>query len=87
MKLAVVSNINGTFKIESEWDVGDEYANAQGAIVNFHSKCQTLWNAPDVLKGTVKILDDNLNLFEDYEETITHNPQPEPEPEPEPEGE
>lgn len=71
MKLAVVTNINGTFKIESEWNVPD-LASAQGAIINFHDKCKTLWNSPDVKKATVKILDDNLNLFEDYEETIVH---------------
>lgn len=71
MKLAVVDNVNGVFKVESEWDVPDA-PSAQGAIVNFHKRCQTLWNAPDVKHATVKILDENLNLFEDYEETVTH---------------
>jgi len=71
MKLAVVDNVNGVFKVESEWNVPDAAA-AQGAIVAFHSRCTVLWNAPDVAKATVKILDENLNLFGDYEETVTH---------------
>ena len=77
MKLAVVDNVNGEFKVESEWNVPDAPA-AQGAIVAFHNRCMVLWNAPDVERATVKILDENLNLFGDYEETVEHT-QPEEE--------
>lgn len=45
---------------------------------------QTLWNAPDVLSVTVKIVDENLDCVEGYKEFITHEPQPEPTPEVEP---
>ena len=44
-----------------------------------------MWNAPDVLSATVKIVDENLDCVEGYKEFITHQPvQPTPEPEPEP---
>lgn len=78
MKLAVVDNVNGTFKVESEWNVPDA-PSAQGAIVAFHSRCTVLWNASDVERATVKILDEDLNLFGDYEETVVHNQEPEEE--------
>ena len=69
MKLSVVSNINGVFKIESEW-----VDNEQGAIVAFHQKCATLWNATDVIKATVKILDEQLDNYNGYSEVIIHTP-------------
>ena len=68
MKLSVVSNINGVFKIESEWT-----DNEQGAIVAFHQKCASLWNASDVIKATVKILDEQLDNYNGYSELITHS--------------
>ena len=74
MKLAVIDNVNGSFTIQSEWT-----DNEQGAKVAFHDRCKVLWNAADVLKATVKIVDDQLDDFEDYKEFITH-PAPEPEP-------
>lgn len=67
MKLSVVSNINGVFKIESEWT-----DNEQGAIVAFHQKCATLWNTKEVIKATVKILDEQLDNYGGYLELITH---------------
>jgi len=82
MKLAVVDNVNGIFKIESEW-----VDNEQGAIVAFHQRCAVLWNADDVLKATVKILDEQLDNYMGYSELIVHEPSPEPEPESEPEPE
>ena len=78
-KLFVVQVVNSNISVQAEFE-----NNEQGAIVNFHQRCATLWNAADVYHAKVKILDEGLNLFQDKEEYITH-PQPEPEPEPEPE--
>ena len=67
MKYSVISNINGVFKIEAEYD-----NNLQGAIVFFHQKCATLWNAADVEKATVQILDENLSVVSGKSEVIIH---------------
>ena len=67
MKYSVISNINGVFKIEAEYD-----NNLQGAIVFFHQKCATLWNAADVEKATVQILDENLSIVSGKSEVIIH---------------
>lgn len=77
MKYAIIKCSNGAFTIESEW------TDVTKAKVQFHSVCQTLWNAPDVLTGEVMIADEQLNCVEGYKEFIHHDPQPEPEPEPE----
>lgn len=66
-KLAVVDNVNGAFKVESEWT-----DNEQGALVAFHDRCKNLWNAPDTIKATVKILDEDLNIFEGKVEVVSH---------------
>lgn len=78
MKYSIVKSINGNFAIHAETD------NLDSAKTNFHGLCQTLWNAPDVLSATVKIVDENLDCVEGYKEFITHQPQPEPTPEVEP---
>lgn len=77
MKYAIIKCSNGAFTIESEW------TDVTKAKVQFHSVCQTLWNAPDVLTAKVMIVDEQLNRVEGYKEFIHHDPQPEPEPEPE----
>lgn len=77
MKYSVISVINGTFKIEAEYG-----ENLQGAIVFFHQKCGTLWNAEDVENAKVEIVDQNLNVVDGKAETIIHPViQPEPTPE------
>lgn len=75
MKYAVISNVNGVFKIESEH--GD---NLQAAIVNFHNKCAVFWNAPDVITAKVEIVDEALNVVDSKAEYISHiEPEPEEE--------
>lgn len=78
-KLFVVQSVNGNAAIKAQFE-----DNEQGAIVNFHQTCATLWNTADVYSAKVKILDEGLNLFQGKEEYISHQ-EPEPEPEPEPE--
>lgn len=82
MKYAIIKCINGNYSIHSEGITDVNVAKTQ-----FHGLCQILWNAPDVITGMVKIMDENLDNTEGYREFITH-PAPEPEPpapEPEPE--
>lgn len=67
MKLYVVKVVNEAIAVVSEWT-----DNEQGARVSFHDTCKTLWNAPDVIKATVRILDEQLDCFQGYTETITH---------------
>lgn len=84
MKLAIVTCINGNFKVEAEG-----FASEQAALVAFHGKAQTLWNAPDVLTGEVAIVDEQLDIYKGYKELIRHSaqqPTPEPTPEAEDEG-
>lgn len=81
MKYSIIKVINGNFSVHAETD------NLNSAKTNFHGLCQTLWNAPDVLSATVKIVDENLDCVEGYKEFISHEPQPEPVPEVEPEPE
>ena len=74
MKYAIIKCINGNFAIHAET------SDLNGAKVNFHGLCQTLWSAPDVITAKVEIVDEQLNVVEDYREFIHHDPEPEPEP-------
>lgn len=75
MKYAVIKVVNGNYSVHSEsWDDIDK------AIVNYHGLCQSLWNAQDVEKACVSIVDENLFIVRNYREFISHV-QPEPEPE------
>ena len=67
MKYAIIKVVNGNYSIEAEGIT--ELANAK---TNFHGLCQTLWNAPDVITATVKIVDENLDCVEGYKEYVTH---------------
>jgi hypothetical protein len=67
MKFAVMSNSNGTFKIESEWT-----DNLSGAKTNFWDKCKTFENAPDVNRAVVVIVNENYDVVDDKKEIITH---------------
>lgn len=55
MKYVVIQVSNGNFSIVSEW-VDD----MPSAIVNFHTVCANLWNAEDVQKACVAIVDENM---------------------------
>ncbi len=67
MKYAIVKVINGNYSIHAEG-----FTDINNAKVAFHGLCQTLWNAPDVTKATVKIVDENLDNAEGYRDFITH---------------
>ena len=68
MKISLVTVNNGTFKIENEKD----QSQLQSMIVAFHEKCKNLWNAEDVEKVIVQIVDENFNVVAGKSETIIH---------------
>ena len=68
MKFAVIQCVNGNFTVVSEH--GENY---QAAIVKFHDVCKNLWNAKDVERATVMIVDSNLNCYAGYKESIGHD--------------
>lgn len=68
MKISIVTVINGNFKVEAEYN----QSQLQTAIVAFHTKCASLWNAEDVTQATVQILDESLRVVAGKSETIVH---------------
>ena len=75
MKYAIIKIINGNYFVHAEG-----ITELSAAKTQYHSLCQTLWNAPDVLNAYVMIVDEQLDVVEGYKEFIHHDPQPEPEP-------
>ena len=69
MKYAIISVVNGNWKIDVETE------NLQQARVNYHDRCKTLWNAPDVVTAYVYLVDPTLNKI--YSEAVYHNTEPE----------
>ena len=67
MKYAIIKAINGNYSVHAE---GITDINA--AKTSFHQLCATLWNAPDVVTATVKIMDENLDNAEGYRDFISH---------------
>lgn len=72
MKYALIQVSNGSFSVVSEHG-----ENKQSAFVAFHDRCRILWNASDVIKAVVEVVDDNLDIVEGKRELIEH-PEPEP---------
>lgn len=68
MKYAIIKVINGNYFVHAEGITDLASAKSQ-----YHGLCQTLWNASDVIKAEVKIMDENLDCVEDYKEFITHD--------------
>lgn len=73
MKYAIIKVINGNYFVHAEGIT--DLANAK---MQFHSLCQTLWSAPDVITAYVMIADEQLDAVEGYKEFIHHEPQPAP---------
>ena len=66
MKYAVIKVVNGNFSGDSEW------ADVQGAIVQWHAVCRALWNEATVETAMVEIVDENLDVMPGYRELIKH---------------
>lgn len=67
MKYAIIKCVNGNYTIQAEGIT--DLANAK---TQYHGVCQTLWNAPDVITAHVAIIDEQLNVVDDYKESIYH---------------
>lgn len=67
MKYALITSINGNFKIESEH--GEDLNAAQMA---WHQKCRTLEGADDVIFATCMVSDEKLNPVNGLYEKIEH---------------
>ncbi len=68
MKYAILKVINGNYFVHAEG-----ITDLTSAKTQFHGLCQTLWNAPDVITATVKIVDEELNYVDGYKEFIHHD--------------
>ena len=67
MKYAIIDVVNGNYAVRAEGITSIESAKTQ-----YHNRCETLWNAPDVITATVAIVDEQLNNVERYKEFIYH---------------
>lgn len=66
MKYAVIKIVNGNFAIVSE------HSDKDLAKVKYHDTCKNLWNAQDVIKAQVMIMDEDGGILYGYSEHITH---------------
>lgn len=67
MIYAIIECVNGGYFVRAE---GIE--SLESAKVQYHSRCQVLWNAPDVVSAYVMIVDTQLDVVEGYKEYIHH---------------
>jgi len=70
-KYSIIKCVNSNFAIHSET------TDLNSAKTQFHGLAQTLWNAPDVLTAKIEIVDEQLNVVEDYREYIHHEQEEE----------
>lgn len=69
MKYSVIKCVNGNFSVSSE------HSDIASAKVAYHNQCAALWNAADVITGSVSIVDENLITYSGYVEAIAHEPE------------
>lgn len=67
MKYAIIKVVNGAYSIHAEG-----FTDIATAKVTYHGLCQTLWNAQDVAKAYVMIVDEQLDVVEGFKEFIHH---------------
>lgn len=67
MKYAIVKVVNGNYFIHAEG-----YTTIEAAKANYHALCQTLWNAQDVESAYAMIVNEQLDIVENYKEYIHH---------------
>ena len=56
MKYAVIQCSNGSFSVVSEW------TDKEKAFANLHTVCTNLYSAPDVVKATVIVVDEEFTI-------------------------
>lgn len=64
---AIIEMVNGNFFIRAEG-----ITSVESALIQYHARCQTLWNAQDVITAYVMIADEQLDCYADYKEYIHH---------------
>lgn len=64
---AIIKMINGNFFIHAEG-----YTTIESVKAEYHGLCRTLWSAPDVIKATVTIVDENMDIVLNCREFIYH---------------
>lgn len=69
MKYAIIECINGNYFVRAEG-----ITNLDSAKVQFHGRCQALWNDPVTFSAYVMIADEQLDAVEGYKEFIHHEP-------------
>lgn len=67
MTYAIIECVNGNYYIRAEG-----IDSISSAKTQFHGRCMTLWNAPDVNIAWVMIVDEQLDVVEGYKEFISH---------------
>ena len=67
MKYAILEVVNGNYFVRAEGITSLETAKTQ-----YHARCQTLWNAQDVISAYVMIANEQLECVEGYKEFIHH---------------
>lgn len=74
MNYAILQASDGNFRVASEHG-----ENLEAAIVAFHNLCAALWNDKATNRATVKLVDENLNVVMNMQESIGHDAPAEPE--------
>ena len=67
MKYSIIECVNGNYVIRAEG-----ITDISSAKTQWHGRCQTLWNASDVITAYVAIMDEQLDVVEGYKEFIHH---------------
>ena len=67
MKYAIINVVNGNYAVQAEG-----ITDLNNAKVQYHGRCQALWNASDVQAACVMITDENLDVVQGYKEFISH---------------
>lgn len=67
MKYAIIKCMNGNYAVHAEG-----ITELNSAKATFHGLCQALWAAADVITGSVRIVDENLDTVQGYQEFIRH---------------
>ena len=67
MKYAILKCTNGNYAVHAEGITDLNSAKAQ-----FHGLCQALWAAHDVVTAAVRIVDENMDTVQGYQEFIRH---------------
>ena len=67
MNYAIIECVNGSFVVRAEG-----IQSIEAAKVQYHGRCQTLWNATDVQTAYVEIVDEQLDVVDGCKEFIRH---------------